>query len=88
MNDPHRVTPTAQPRPSASPFASSSRLDSPRGGVALRVSLWSGSIVCAAINMIGNSVGGAVRDVGMVAGIVSVGSVLALIAHHYVRRRP
>ncbi|MEV8630651.1 hypothetical protein AB0395_03250 [Streptosporangium sp. NPDC051023] len=88
MNDSHRVTPAGQPWPSASPSAPSHRSRPPRGGTALRVSLWLGFTVCAVINIIGNSVGGVAKGVGMVAGIISVGFVVALIAHHYARRRP
>ncbi|MEV7007273.1 hypothetical protein [Streptosporangium sp. NPDC051022] len=88
MNDPYRVTPAAQPRPSASPIAPSHRSGPPSGGTALRVILWIGFTVCAVVNIIGNSVGGVAKDVGMVAGILSVCSIAALIAHHYTRRRP
>ncbi|GAA3089788.1 hypothetical protein [Streptosporangium carneum] len=87
MNDPYRITPAAQPRPSASPFAPAPRPGPPSGGIALRVILWLGFTVCAVINIIGNSVGGPAEGVGMIAGIVAVASMVALIAHHYTRRR-
>jgi hypothetical protein len=88
MNDPYRITPASRPRPSASPFAPSRRSRPSNGGTALRVILWIGFTVCAVVNIIGNSVGGAAKGVGMVAGLISVGAIVALIAHHYARCRP
>lgn len=87
MNDPYRLTPAGRPRPTASPFPPSHRSGPPNGGTALRVFLWIGFTVCAVINIIGNSVGGAAERVGMIAGLLSVASMVALIAHHYARRR-
>ncbi|MFF4414412.1 hypothetical protein ACFYY8_17940 [Streptosporangium sp. NPDC001559] len=83
MNDPCRVTPADRPRPSAP----SHRPEPPRDGTVLRVLLWISFTVCAVVNGVGNSIGGVGESVGLVAGIISGGSIAALIVHHYARRR-
>lgn len=79
MNDPYRLDPSGRPP------APTSR---PRGGgTALRAVLWVVFIVSAATNMVGNNIGGGSTPLGMGAGIIAVGCIAGLIAHHFMRRR-